>query len=209
MDFPLEDRRQELLKTTGKSAPKSPFDDGEPVSSNDDSTPDDGFDDSPFETGLDDDQDMFVGNENPVLDTGQNDWLGGNGNQPNDADSNVQPTVKNYYQQGLAQLKQRLLDQAEASFKQAISVGQSPSSSHFYIAEIYVDRTNQDARQGGRRVKKLVSSAWTHYTNCLRLDPKQQNPNHQKALRGRGYTCLLYTSPSPRDRQKSRMPSSA
>ena len=23
------------------------------------------------------------------------------------------------------------------------------------------------------------------------------------------YTCLLYTSPSPRDRQKSRMPSSA
>ena len=25
----------------------------------------------------------------------------------------------------------------------------------------------------------------------------------------RAYTCLLYTSPSPRDRQKSRMPSSA
>ena len=27
--------------------------------------------------------------------------------------------------------------------------------------------------------------------------------------KGRGFTCLLYTSPSPRDRQKSRMPSSA
>ena len=26
---------------------------------------------------------------------------------------------------------------------------------------------------------------------------------------GSGYTCLLYTSPSPRDRQKSRMPSSS
>ena len=26
---------------------------------------------------------------------------------------------------------------------------------------------------------------------------------------GRPWTCLLYTSPSPRDRQKSRMPSSA
>ena len=26
---------------------------------------------------------------------------------------------------------------------------------------------------------------------------------------GQGSTCLLYTSPSPRDRQKSRMPSSA
>ena len=31
------------------------------------------------------------------------------------------------------------------------------------------------------------------------------------ALQGRGFDviCLLYTSPSPRDRQKSRMPSSA
>ena len=28
-------------------------------------------------------------------------------------------------------------------------------------------------------------------------------------LIGKAYTCLLYTSPSPRDRQKSRMPSSA
>ena len=27
--------------------------------------------------------------------------------------------------------------------------------------------------------------------------------------KGGGYSCLLYTSPSPRDRQKSRMPSSA
>ena len=29
------------------------------------------------------------------------------------------------------------------------------------------------------------------------------------ALADGGVTCLLYTSPSPRDRQKSRMPSSA
>ena len=29
------------------------------------------------------------------------------------------------------------------------------------------------------------------------------------ALTNNGVTCLLYTSPSPRDRQKSRMPSSA
>ena len=32
-------------------------------------------------------------------------------------------------------------------------------------------------------------------------------PSHPKALTPK--TCLLYTSPSPRDRQKSRMPSSA
>ena len=28
-------------------------------------------------------------------------------------------------------------------------------------------------------------------------------------IKGLAYSCLLYTSPSPRDRQKSRMPSSA
>ena len=35
--------------------------------------------------------------------------------------------------------------------------------------------------------------------NFKRFHPKPNTPN----------TCLLYTSPSPRDRQKSRMPSSA
>ena len=34
-------------------------------------------------------------------------------------------------------------------------------------------------------------------------------PLHTVAARARLYACLLYTSPSPRDRQKSRMPSSA
>ena len=32
-------------------------------------------------------------------------------------------------------------------------------------------------------------------------------PDHD--LRGCAYNCLLYTSPSPRDRTRSRMPSSA
>ena len=30
-----------------------------------------------------------------------------------------------------------------------------------------------------------------------------------QTAKGRGYACLLYTSPSPRDRTRSRMPSSA
>ena len=31
----------------------------------------------------------------------------------------------------------------------------------------------------------------------------------QRFLEEQGYSCLLYTSPSPRDRTRSRMPSSA
>ena len=34
-------------------------------------------------------------------------------------------------------------------------------------------------------------------------------PNMPTDQKGSRYICLLYTSPSPRDRQKSRMPSSA
>ena len=32
---------------------------------------------------------------------------------------------------------------------------------------------------------------------------------YKKKYRGQGKSCLLYTSPSPRDRTRSRMPSSA
>ena len=41
----------------------------------------------------------------------------------------------------------------------------------------------------------------------LLKDSKLINKNKRKLLSN--YICLLYTSPSPRDRQKSRMPSSA
>ena len=47
-----------------------------------------------------------------------------------------------------------------------------------------------------------------------RIDPNQDRTFLVETVKPRGkygkaYGCLLYTSPSPRDRQKSRMPSSA
>ena len=41
--------------------------------------------------------------------------------------------------------------------------------------------------------------------NLIVDDPRRA----EKALSDAGMTCLLYTSPSPRDRTRSRMPSSA
>ena len=49
--------------------------------------------------------------------------------------------------------------------------------------------------------KKSAASVAAH----LRLDI----PDRQPRALAKGAFCLLYTSPSPRDRQKSRMPSSA
>ena len=45
--------------------------------------------------------------------------------------------------------------------------------------------------------------------NLTRLVPAIERELREAELRAAGRTCLLYTSPSPRDRQKSRMPSSA
>ncbi len=51
---------------------------------------------------------------------------------------------------------------------------------------------------------------WTVYYACpppIRLENRITTPKHMEITCIR--TCLLYTYPSPRDRQKSRMPSSA
>ena len=41
------------------------------------------------------------------------------------------------------------------------------------------------------------------------VEIRKNRMNSLKENKNKPYTCLLYTSPSPRDRQKSRMPSSA
>ena len=47
-------------------------------------------------------------------------------------------------------------------------------------------------------------------TTCARILAKVINMEDPiAAMKDGSYACLLYTSPSPRDRQKSRMPSSA
>ena len=47
------------------------------------------------------------------------------------------------------------------------------------------------------------------YSAALKRVNLMLRPINEQYNNGRGDSCLLYTSPSPRDRQKSRMPSSA
>ena len=58
------------------------------------------------------------------------------------------------------------------------------------------------------------TKALEHGVKTLRVEIQGPGSGRESALRalqstGFTITCLLYTSPSPRDRQKSRMPSSA
>ena len=43
----------------------------------------------------------------------------------------------------------------------------------------------------------------------ISIDGQDVNPADSYGYKGMMYSCLLYTSPSPRDRTRSRMPSSA
>ena len=63
------------------------------------------------------------------------------------------------------------------------------------LVEHYIVSTGMAAVIRGSAVAEHVAGIW----GCELLDGKTDT----------GDTCLLYTSPSPRDRQKSRMPSSA
>ena len=58
---------------------------------------------------------------------------------------------------------------------------------------------------------ELRPNVWSDYLmelNNLR-DQFKSNQNYINAIEGKSDFCLLYTSPSPRDRTRSRMPSSA
>ena len=60
------------------------------------------------------------------------------------------------------------------------------------------------------KIEEYTTTKWKqkwklhHTTNTQNSSTTHQTKTNQNI-----YSCLLYTSPSPRDRQKSRMPSSA
>ena len=76
-----------------------------------------------------------------------------------------------------------------------------------------VENSNVSGFETGDYV--LSGSGWQDYavsdgTEVMNLGKTPENPSWSLGILGMpGYTCLLYTSPSPRDATLSRMPSSA
>ena len=67
-----------------------------------------------------------------------------------------------------------------------------------------------DGELVGIQTKVIKNNKVIHYNNYGLADFGNQKPLMDNSIfRIASITCLLYTSPSPRDRQKSRMPSSA
>ena len=74
------------------------------------------------------------------------------------------------------------------------------------LFENYASDTSTTQGRGGYRIPAITS---TSQGTVIALVDKRFDGTQGNTDLVQGSTCLLYTSPSPRDRQKSRMPSSA
>ena len=74
----------------------------------------------------------------------------------------------------------------------------------------HISITQPTSVQGGAYFTKIRYNGEPLYIQPSKCSTKQGlSETNKKAYIDLMFTCLLYTSPSPRDRQKSRMPSSA
>ena len=73
--------------------------------------------------------------------------------------------------------------------------------------KVALNRARAEARKAQRQARK---QCWIDYINTINSKTPLNNIfKMMKKMKGRYMGCLLYTSPSPRDKRQSRMPSSA
>ena len=87
----------------------------------------------------------------------------------------------------------------------AFFVATVPLSGCFGKEEVVVEDVDEFDEFGGYSVVAPIDTGINVYHNHFAMNGTYPD----WLLEGLGVTCLLYTSPSPRDRTRSRMPSSA
>ena len=98
--------------------------------------------------------------------------------------------------------RQGIIDDAEFQAMKARLLGRPPPP---------VEQVSDDEEKIGWSVNNDDEDAQRWASRNVAFAPKRPllQPLEQRPLRSKGHVCLLYTSPSPRDRSLSRMPSSA
>ena len=82
-------------------------------------------------------------------------------------------------------------------------INDSAITNNWKISDENTDINSQFSFQTNAELKQLIDDCIDTGNTIIKRDFKLERDNEKYRI------CLLYTSPSPRDRQKSRMPSSA
>ena len=101
---------------------------------------------------------------------------------------------------------------AETWLFEAWSCGSVDGTLEALMQALELEPENELAQQGVEWVEGLSSLAqqvMLRSENSLEAADLDESENEEVVAEQDDDSCLLYTSPSPRDRQKSRMPSSA
>ena len=86
----------------------------------------------------------------------------------------------------------------------------SVAVSEAHLLNLCIDPEMQGKGYGNRMLNQLISKARELSAEQMYLEVRTTNQAAQFLYHRAGFNdCLLYTSPSPRDRTRSRMPSSA
>ena len=106
---------------------------------------------------------------------------------------------------GPAQLLQLILEKSGYLSDLLASGNEESEDRRNNLQELINAATQYEEETESGDVEGFLSTAALTTDN----DTKKNNPNSVTLMTLHNSNCLLYTSPSPRDRQKSRMPSSA
>ena len=71
------------------------------------------------------------------------------------------------------------------------------------------EKMMQQARDDANRLRQEAEKESSNILNQAKKETRQTRQEAEQAIERRYRDCLLYTSPSPRDKRQSRMPSSA
>ena len=80
---------------------------------------------------------------------------------------------------------------------------------NFYFSDEYVNHDTGSHPESIQRIKTVKQLLNNKYTKHHFIEPSKASTELISNVHDKQYICLLYTSPSPRDMRRSRMPSSA
>ena len=153
----------------------------------------------------------------PAVASGSGGGGGGGGGGSFNNNSGPQYNAVAEYQSGLKHLQSNNFKKAEKSFSRAIKGSRRNAAANYYmgVTKVGLEKHKSAVRYFKAAVKydsnlmEARGGLGAAYANSGKTEKSQAVLAELETMAAECNGCLLYTSPSPRDRTRSRMPSSA